>query len=463
MKPIAVLGGGIAGLRAALTLARGGKKVVLLEKSPRLGGRADTFRDRTTGEEVDNGQHVILGCCTTLLQFIEDIGASDELTWHEAYTFLEEGGARHTLRPTRMLPAPLHYLPSLLRFGALTVHDRRKLAFVLLRMMRTGARRRHEAQAQPFARWLDDAGASSSLVRRFFDPILVAAVNEELNVAAAAPCFQVFLEGFLPHRDAARLGVARRHHGALFANPARRALEAADVDIRVNSRVVGWEAEGGRLVRVRLPSDESLEVEGAVCALPPKAAARLGGTCEAFAAPIPDFAYSPITDVQMWWDRPVTTLPFGALLESPVQWFFTKEVTEPKARDLGARQRVRAVISASRDLTNLRHPAIIELCRRELTRFFPEVADARLVHGLVVTERRATISVTPEWAARRPGPNTKFDNLFLAGDWTDVGWPPTMEGAARSGQRAANLLLGRPEKDGIVDLSPSLLARLLMR
>ncbi len=463
MKPTAVLGGGMAGLRAALTLARAGRKVVLLEKSPRLGGRAGTFRDRVTGEDVDNGQHVILGCCTTLLRFIEDIGAADELTWHETYTFLEEGGARHALRPTRLLPAPLHYLPSLLRFGALTVRDRRKLVFVLLRMMRAGPGGRREAEANPFARWLHEAGASPSLVRRFFDPILVAAVNEALEAAAAAPCFQVFLEGFLPHRDAARLGVARRHHEALFATPARRALEEARVDIRLGSQVVGWETKMGRLARIRIRDDESLEVDGAVCALPPNATARLGNSCGAFPQAIPDFPSSPITDVQLWWDRPVADLPFGALLASPVQWFFAKEVAGSKARALGARQRLRAVISASRQLSDLRHPAIVDLCRRELTRFLPEVANARLVHSLVVTERRATISLTPEWAAQRPGPRTKFENLILAGDWTDVGWPPTMEGAARSGQRAANILLGRPENDGIIDLSPSWLARLLMR
>ncbi len=462
MKPIAVLGGGIAGLRAALTLAKAGKKVVLLEKSPRLGGRADTFRDRFTGEYVDNGQHVILGCCTTLLSFIEEIGATDELTWHDSYAFLEAGGPDHVLRPTRFLPAPLHYLPSLLRFGALTGRERRKLAFVLLSMMRAGPRKRRQADSRAFARWLEEAGANAPLVKRFFEPILVAAVNEELDRAAAAPCFQVFLEGFLPHIHAARLAVARRHHEALFAAPARRALAKASVDVRLNTRVAGWEVEKARLTRIRLQGGEVIDVAGAVSALPPRSAARLGEACGAYSAPIPDFPYSPITDVQLWWDSPITDLPFGALLESPVQWFFAKDVTESAARDHGARQRLRAVISASRGLEDLRHPAIVDLCRRELGRFFPATARARCLHSLVVTERRATISLTPEWSARRPGPRTRLDNLMLAGDWTDVGWPPTMEGAARSGQRAANLLLGRAEDEGIVDLAPSWLARLLM-
>ena len=460
--PVIVVGAGAAGLAAAVELTRAGRRVVVIEKRRLTGGRAASFVDRKSGEEVDNCQHVLLGCCTQAIDLLETLGTADQLQWTDDYRFLlPDGETPGILRPTHWLPAPLHYLPSLLRFGALSFGDRLRLARIMTGMMLAGPAALEDATSAPILDWLQARGATPTLIRRFLEPVLIGAVNEELDQAAATPSFQVFLQGFLPHRRAAALAVAECGLGELLGEPAARFIEAGGGEMRRGERVTELLFDGDRASGVRTARGDEIEAAAVILALPPRGLRALERTEDSPWGATPEFEYSPITGINLWLDREVLEVPHAALLESPIHWVFAKPVSEKAATALGARQRLHVVISASRRFTKLRHPEQVELTRRELTRFFPRLGEARILHSLCVTENSATLSLTPEAQRRRPGATTTVDNLVLAGDWTATGWPPTIEGAVRSGRTAAALIRGRQAPE-FRELPRGLMARLLM-
>ncbi|MCA9321296.1 MAG: hydroxysqualene dehydroxylase HpnE, partial [Planctomycetes bacterium] len=347
MNPSLVVGGGMAGIAAALSLSARGRQVILIEKRSRLGGRASSFLDRRSGEVIDNCQHVLLGCCTTVQSLLEDLKQEGQIAWSQGYDFLlPDGGGAHRLQPSSWLPAPLHYLPSLLRFGALSPADRLRLIRVFLIMMWAGERSLRRATRAPIEAWLDRRGVGDELKRRFFEPILVGAVNETLDRAAAWPSFQVFLQGFLPHRRAAALGVARVPLDELFARPAREKLEAQGHEVRTSTRVTDLETKDGRCIAVRLASGERLPCGEVVMAVPPSTLASIAvDDGEAIAEVPSDWDFSPITGIHLWMDRQVVDRPHAALLESPIHWVFPKTVAPEARKRLGAVQRLQVVIS----------------------------------------------------------------------------------------------------------------------
>ncbi|MEZ6194127.1 MAG: hydroxysqualene dehydroxylase HpnE [Planctomycetota bacterium] len=455
-----VIGGGVSGIAAAAALADAGREVRLLERRAFLGGRAYSFTDRATGDEVDNGQHVLLGCCTNARDVLARLSVGSLVDWYDRFHYLLPGGRRCDLGRAS-LPAPLHYLPGLLGWKALPFRDRLGVVRAFAALMFTGRARREIAARAPFSAWLARRHPSALARSRFWAPIIEGAVNETLDRAAGGPCLQVFLEAFMAHRDAARMGVPKLGLTRLVAPGAERYLEASGGRVRTRARVAALRVEAGRIAAARLADGEEIAGDEFVVALPPNA---LDGLAVEGGAPLretrtgDEFAYSSITGIHLWLDRRVTELPHGALLDSPIHWFFDR----PSAAD-GVGQRLALVVSASRSLEDRGQAEIATLAEAELRRFLPGMEGARVLHHVVVKETRATFSATPGIEAMRPGPATPHANAVLAGDWTDVGWPSTLEGSIRSGRLAAGALLGRGRELLTPDLAPGPLARLLVR
>lgn len=452
--PIAVVGGGISGLSAAVDLVDAGRRVVLLERRAFLGGRATSFHDRTTGQEIDNCQHVVLGCCTNVLDLLAKLGTRDQIEFRRTFHYVEPGGRRHLLQP-RPLPAPMHFLPGLLRFGAVSFSDRLRIITRFLRMMTMGKPSLLLHGRRTMADLLTDQ--SESAIRRFWEPILVSAVNEDLDKVAALPCLQVFLQGFLPHRDSAAMGVPRIGLRSLYAEPARRYIEEHGGTVRLRANVTDLRREGDRATAIVLHGGETIAIDGAVIAVPP---ANIGGLELAAPTAVPT-SFASITGIHLWMDRAVMDLPHAVLLDSPIQWVFTRDVDHDGARALGARQYLHLVVSASHAFDRMSQGDILALAERELTAAFPAMAEAKVVHATVVKELRATISPTPSIESARPPTKTAVENVALAGDWTDTSWPATLEGSTRSGRLAAAHVLGR-EPRLTPDLPRGLLARVLL-
>ncbi len=443
-----------------MALAEAGRRVTLIEKRPQLGGRAHSFVDAKTGDEVDNGQHIILGCCTNTIDFIERLGQADSIVWTKVFHYLLPGGERHDFR-LRNLPAPLHALPALLGFGALGWVDKVSIIRAFLQLTRWSRVSGALHQGETMLQWLKRHRQTERAIKRFWQPILVGAVNEELEFAAVGPCLKVFLEGFLPHPQAPRFGVPKDGLRRVIAEPALAKLRELGVDVRLRHGVRRFERGNaqikGGIERLYLDNGEVLKVDGVTFALPAPALSKIQRDSEDHliepASP-EHLAFSPIAGVHLWYDRIVTDLEHGSLLESPMHWFFARTTA---SKNEG--QRISFVISASRHLEDLSSDAAAELADAEFKRYLPQAQAAKLLHQVVVREKRATFSATPAFEVERPPAATSCPNAVLAGDWTRNDWPSTLEGSIRSGRIAADLRLADGRSRVTPDLKVGWLAR----
>lgn len=438
MGTVAIAGGGVSGIAAAAALASAGCRVVLLESRPFLGGRATSYPAPGNDQErIDNCQHILLKCCVNLLNLYRRLGVSGQIEFHREFHYIEPGGRRSVFR-AGLLPAPLHFSGSFASLRFLSAAEKLNVARALLALARD-AQGGPGADAITMRAWLERQGQSPRAIARFWAPVLVSAVNEDLDRMAAGHGFQVFRLAFLASKEAYHMGVPRAALGELHS---AKALAALGVEVRLRSKVTGVRVEGGA-VRAWETEDGPVEAGAFVSALPFDPLRRL----------LPDligdwsaFEHSPIAGIHLWFDRPVTDLPHAVLLDSPFQWLFNK-------RD---GRYVQLVVSAARFLLPWPRERVVAEAVEDLKRYFPETARARLERAHVVKEARATFSARPGLGAKRPRTETRFANLFLAGDWTQTGWPSTMEGAARSGYRAAEAacrLLGEPRSFVLPDIA----------
>lgn len=447
-------------MAAALRLSEAGYAVELVEKRPVLGGRASSFIPPGEADPIDNCQHVLLGCCTNLIDFFRRAGVAGQFRFYSRYLF-QNNGTLASLSAAA-LPAPFHFLPSLAGLRTLDWRDRWAIARAMLEILRTP----QPFPDEPLVAWLDRHGQSTAVKENFWKVILVSALNEELERLSTRAAFHVFLDGFLRNRRGYRMGVPTVSLGELYCS--RRLSEKCG--LRLSTPVAGLEIARDQVQGIRLQNGEIRSADYYVSALPPDALLNLLSADQRSNWPTTNewtaLEWSPITGIHLWFDRPIMELDHLTVCGKTIQWIFNKSAL---ARDPGAfagRQYIQIVVSASRSLVALRKEEVLERVLRELGEILPQTEQARLDKAVVVKETKATFSFSPGTDDRRPGPLTPFGNLFLAGDWTQTGWPPTMEGAVRSGYRAAECVTktaGRPQTFLVPDLPADPLARLLLR
>jgi squalene-associated FAD-dependent desaturase len=433
-----VVGGGLAGITAALDLAAAGVEVTLLERSGQLGGLCRSVPDPVAGR-VDTGQHVYLGCCTELEGLLGRLGIQPALRQDRLeLTVVDPGRPRPRRLSAAPLPAPFHLLPVLGRWPNLprgsTLHVARVAA-----ALRDGP---GGLDTLPALGWLRGLGQPEQLISQLWEPFLVAACNAPLDRCSAELAAFVVREGLLSSARAGALRVPGTDLTRWLDPPARQALESAGVEIRLDSRVLS--VSGGPKSQLRVThssgADEAFDL--AALAVPARSAHRLllaGGrssTALEEAAGIPD---SPIVNVHLFTDRPFLPGAVTLIPRSPLQWAFDRSQLDDQPLDGSWHAAVS--ISAAKDevaVPEARLAADIwQLCRAT----FPPAARARLLHSRVTREAHATFWPEPGSAARRPGPDGAIPKVALAGSWTRTGWPATMEGAVRSGRAAARHLL----------------------
>lgn len=440
---ILIIGGGLAGMAAAVALESTGAAVTLLEARRELGGRAGSFEEPQTGEQLDNCQHVLLGCCTNLIDFYRRMGVDQLIRYERTVHFLDPHGGRHDLWAIRGLPAPLHLGLSLSLFGALTLHERFAVARAMTAMLRLGRAGRGTLAGVPFGQWLDEHHQPPGLVTKFYDPILISALNEDSRRASATYAIQVFQEAMLANASGYVIGLPNCPLGELYRRPPCR-------DLRLGTRVAGIEFADGIVSGVRLQGGELLTADAYVVATNHHAVqkwipAAVAGRDSRF-ADLDKLESVPILGAHLWFDRPVMRESHAALIAGPLQWLFRKDA---------AGQVLHGVISAARDWVNRPKEECLQLFAEQVRSLFPAARDAKLVRGVMVIEKRATFSPLPgsdRFRPTQPPPLGGVRNLFLAGDYTKTDWPATMEGAVRSGYLAAEAVA--PGREYIVDDLP---------
>lgn len=443
LQSVIVVGGGLAGLSSACALAEAGYRVRVLEQRPYLGGRASSYQHPGTGEIIDNCQHVLLGNCTNLIDFYQRLKVSDRIRWFGSMTLLEPGGRRSVIHPS-WLPAPFHSMPSFWSAAALSIGDK----YAIARALGSIGISRDERPQDPdvsMAAWLEQWRQPRQAVERFWRPLLVSALNEDLDRMSSYHARRVIRLSLLASPGAGRIGVPSVPLSQLYST-AEEYLRERDgtVELRSAARGFAWSDEQQTW---SVSTDHGEYVADAlILALSFEAMARLlpllprNDQAESLAAGLCRFEHSPITVIHLWFDRPITDLDHAILLDRTIQWIFHKSQLQPELRSSGDGSYVELVVSASRSMVGMERQSIIALALGELKDFFPETEKARLVKAAVVKEVRATYSILPGLDRLRPDQTSPWMRIFLAGDWTQTGWPATMEGAVRSGYLSAAAL-----------------------
>jgi squalene-associated FAD-dependent desaturase len=470
VKPtVTVVGGGLAGLSAACALADSGFRVTLLERRPYLGGRASSYEHPGTNETVDNCQHVLLGCCTNLIDFYRRLKVEDEIRWYDELTFIEPGGRQSKIWGSGW-PEPFHNAPSFLMAHSLGMRDKLGIARVMARLMPGLPAETDES----FLSWLRRHGQTERAIERFWKVVLVSALNEDLDRMSIHYAAQVFRESFLKSWEAGRMGVPSVPLSELYGVAADYIRERGG-ELKLRASAESFRTERERTVVMsggqEISSDYlllSVPFDVLAKMLPPEPPSEiLHGALRRFES-------SPITGIHFWFDRQVTDLEHAVLLDRTIQWMFHKSKLlsaparsqpELQGRDAllgvsGTTKKtsgsyIELVVSSSKDLVEKSKQDILDLALRELTEFFPAVKDAKVLKQTVIKEVHATYSAKPRSDDYRPPQRTDWPRVFLAGDWTSTGWPATMEGAVRSGYKAAEALAhaaGSDEKYLVPDL-----------
>ncbi len=453
---VAIVGGGLAGLSAGCALADSGCRVTLFERRPYLGGRASSYQHPGTGEVVDNCQHVLLGCCTNLIDLYERTGVSGKIHWFEQLTFLEPGGRRSVIQ-TSVLPAPLHTGPSFLRAPCLKLRDKLAIARGMLALVPSLP---HD-EGQSFLTWLRKHGQTDLAIERFWKTVLVSALNEDLDRVSVTYAAQVFRESFLKSARAGQMGIPGVPLTELY-NAAGDYIRARGGEVRLRASVESFRAQS---TSVGICSEGREQVfDFALLAASFDAMNRLlpsSPEAEPLRRSLQSLEGSPITGIHLWFDCEITDLDHAVLLDRTIQWMFNKSRLLGRRQDAG--QYLELVVSSSKTLVEKSRGEIIEVALRELAEFFPRVRTATLLKSTVIKEVNATYSPVPNVDQYRPVHATAWPRLFLAGDWTATGWPATMEGAVRSGYMAAEHLARSAGHSDPQFLVPDLPASGIMR
>jgi zeta-carotene desaturase len=465
-----VIGGGLAGLAAGVALAEAGWRVRLFEQRPFLGGRATSYV-LPDGEHVDNCQHVTFGCCTNLEDFYARVGSANKIKFFDRLLLLDPQGRRGEMH-AGILPAPFHMTGSFLTFAPLALKDKVAIARAFYSILKSGGHPPdlNEPGGISMLEWLRRRKQTPAAISRFWRVVLVSALSEELDRIDARYGVDVFWKAVLSNRTGYRMGVPSVALADLY-DGCRVAIERKGGEVVLRAPVRSIMMENGGLAGVRFDDERAERAEAYVFAVPhavlngllPESVKQI----EPALANLQKIKDAPITGVHFWFDRTVMKEPFITLLDTTTQWIFNKTALYGSPNGIGKNvtngQYLQLVISASYDLLQKPRQEIIDMCLKEVRQALPAARDANLVKATVIKEAAATFSPEPGVDRWRPKQQTAVRGLFLAGDWTDTGWPATMEGAVRSGYLAAEAVLravGSPQRflqpdlatDGLVSL-----------
>ncbi len=446
-----VIGGGCAGFATATALAESGARVLVLEARPGLGGRASAFTDPITGERVDNGQHILMGCYVETLAFLDRIGAADRVRWQSGLkvSMIDRRG-HHSVLALPALPSPLHFLAGILAWDALSWGERLSVLRIGSRISPAKAGRSTAPIGKSVRTWLEENGQAPRLCELFWEPLALAALNQSIDQAEASHFIRVLERVFGPDPAAAALVLPAVPLDELYAEPARAWLVDRGGDVRVNTpaKLV---IDGRRIRGVRV-RDEVIEAPLVISTVPWHSFHALfdqiPAGLEETVANATALASLPIVTVNLWFDAAVMHEPLVGLPGRHFQWIFDR-----RAIIGGDASHLSLISSGAEAIVAQTNDQLTAIALGEVRDALPAARSAQLWKSLAVREKRSTFSLAPD-APPRPGTRTAVEGLLLAGDWIDTGLPATIESAVMSGHQAAAIASASADQGRYGESSP---------
>jgi hydroxysqualene dehydroxylase len=447
VKDVVIIGGGFAGLSAGVALAEAGLRVALIEGKPALGGRAYSFVDHQTGDLVDNGQHVLMGCYKETLDFLGKIGTRDKLIVHRNLEIdMLDGPRRRAVLRCAALPGPLHMTAAVVRYAHLTIGERMRVIVGGLRLMLLRRFDRERLARMTVADLMDVLGQGEQARRCFWSPIAIATLNEDPALASAELFAEVLKRAFFSRRSDSAFVYSRVGLSELYCDAARDFIErrAGTVQCRAIAEAVEFGSDGS-VSGVRLREGGRVQAASVIAAVPPPQLLKLmpeGAISDPYFSRIASLRSSPIICVHVWLDREVTSAAFAGFIGTPTQWLFNKRrIFERHGENHPGY--LSFVISGARVLVDRSSEELLEIVMNDLRRMIPAAREARVLKSIVLKEKHATMAPDPQSVGNRPSTATPIRNLFLAGDWVKTPLPATIESAVTAGRAAAAAVRAR--------------------
>ena len=447
-KDAVVIGAGFAGLSAAVALAERGVRVTVLEGKPTLGGRAYSFADPETGDFVDNGQHVLMGCYGETLDFLQQIGTYDQLVFQEDLKIeMLAGPGQSAVLKTARLPGPLHMTSALFGYRHLSIGERLSVMRGGLRMLAMRRFGDGELRRLTVVQLMDRLGQSEHARGCFWYPLSVATLNDEPDSSSAQQLVEVLRRAFFSRRrrDSAfvysRVGLTD-----LYCTGATRLIERGGGAVVSRSIVEMLEVGmGGKVASVRLRDGRRIEATDFISAVPAPQLLRIlpeNAVADPFFSRLTGLSSSPIICVHVWLDREVTNSPFIGFIGTTTQWLFNKRQIFAQRGEAHPGY-LSFVISGARKLVDRSNEDILDMVINDLHAMIHASREAKVVKSLVLKEKNATMAPDLRSHELRPTAKTPIANFFLAGDWIQTELPATIESAVISGRAAAAAVLSR--------------------
>ncbi|MEW5797907.1 MAG: hydroxysqualene dehydroxylase HpnE [Bacteroidota bacterium] len=436
---VLIIGGGVAGLAAAVELTSRGHSILLIEQKPRLGGRTYSFIHPETGDEVDNGQHLLMGCYHATLRYLEMIGAKDLVEMQETMSVIFRSPNRPAVElKTNSLPAPLNVLWGLFGLSNLSFTNRLKLLRVGIDVMLKNPDTNRHLHSISVSQWLKELDQPEENRKYLWDIIAIGALNDSLDKVSAALFAKVIKTAFFGSRKNASMVIPKKGLSTVLVDNAVEFIEKRGGRIMLNTSVEQIQVSDLRIQEILLSDGSKITPRAVISAVPyfdiPKV---FGESKKIGVSNLDEFTSSPIVTLHLWFDAHFMKEKFCALLDSPIHWVFNKSVMY--GNENNGLMYLSLVVSGAHDLVEKEKEELVELGHNELKRFYPAASVSKIIHSLVIKEKRATFSPKVGIEQFRPSHTTSIQNLFLAGDWTDTKLPATIEGAVQSGFECANL------------------------
>ena len=441
---ITIIGGGLSGISAAIKLVQKGFKITLIEKRPYLGGRTFSFTDNNTNDQVDNGQHLFMGCFKNYIELLKSLSVYNKV--YSQKSLKTEILAKGKIGILKSVPylGKFHMLPSLFTYPHLNFKDKLRLIYGMIKadLINLDNNNAVKLDNLTFKKWLKKNYQNENTIKNIWNLIILPTLNDDISNVSAYMGLMVIKNSILAKPKESSLGFSKTGLSQLLDIPAQNFINRHKGKIILNRTVKSLNFNNNKLENIKLTQGTIIKSDFYIFAIPFNELTNLlpeNVFYEKDLKQISKLSFSPIIAIHLWFDRIIMDQKFLALLESPIQWVFNRNKIEEKSNIQN--QHLCISISGASDLIKLSKKELIKLSLKEIKKYFPLANSSKLIQSIVIKHSNATIRHLPASYSYRPKNKTNINNLFLAGDWTKTGWPSTMEGAVKSGLDSTSELI----------------------